>query len=350
MNRDYQSSEDEDEDANVSEQKLLPSAKKKKKKGRQKSVEDNDDVIQNQQETIKQKKGKRDIAKNNTLQHEDEDDKPIVKSYGTIKTFIPPKRPGLDNRKIKPSGKTDDGSIQSSKHEQAIPMDEEHAGRSYSPPSYSSSTNPTDMSFLRSVSYRQAQQFTPPLVPYRPKMSCTLKNQDNINDDSSHYSEIANEPSRSGFSNRSYSKPLIKQTTSIHSDKQQDDDDTSIDIDEEEDQEKIELTKIQPTSLPNEVPLVSTAHNTTPTPSEKEAELNRIRRRKQLRFRWHFLYTILRNYHLFDLRKDVQGRLTGLYLQRSTLVDEQQFLAATTSIDESQHAAPLAKVGYTDER
>ena len=57
----------------------------------------------------------------------------------------------------------------------------------------------------------------------------------------------------------------------------------------------------------------------------KEArKLEKIRKRKQARFRWFLAYTILNNYHLFDLRKQAQNRLALLRIQRSNLMDEQQ--------------------------
>ncbi len=97
---------------------------------------------------------------------------------------------------------------------------------------------------------------------------------------------------------------------------------------EEDENEQAHLLKSQPTSLP--VQPIATATMDTSNASEEEKEAKRIRRRKQLRFRWHFLYTILRNYHLFDLRKGVQSRLACLHVQRSNLVDEQQLTTTIT--------------------
>ncbi len=53
----------------------------------------------------------------------------------------------------------------------------------------------------------------------------------------------------------------------------------------------------------------------------------KIRRQKQVRFRWFLAYTILRNYNLFDLRKQVQSRLALLHIVRSNLMDEQRIAA-----------------------
>jgi hypothetical protein len=49
----------------------------------------------------------------------------------------------------------------------------------------------------------------------------------------------------------------------------------------------------------------------------------KIKRQKQARFRWFLAYTILNNYRLFDLRKQVQSRLARLCTERSNLIDGQ---------------------------
>ncbi|CAF4340006.1 unnamed protein product, partial [Adineta steineri] len=95
----------------------------------------------------------------------------------------------------------------------------------------------------------------------------------------------------------------------------------------------------------------STTDSTTNSPTKSLTVDEKIRK-KQLRFRWHFLYTIIRNYHLFDLRKDVQGRLTRLHLQRSNLIDEQQF-STTAAVQPMEYATvvpePLERTTRTEE-
>ncbi|CAF3738735.1 unnamed protein product [Rotaria sp. Silwood1] len=50
-------------------------------------------------------------------------------------------------------------------------------------------------------------------------------------------------------------------------------------------------------------------------------------RKKQVRFRWYLAYTILRNYQLFDLRKDLSSRVTQMHAQRNnSLVDVEEYL------------------------
>jgi hypothetical protein len=51
-------------------------------------------------------------------------------------------------------------------------------------------------------------------------------------------------------------------------------------------------------------------------------ELPAILRQKRARFRWFLAYTILNNYYLFDLRKQVQSRLALLRVERSNLIDD----------------------------
>jgi hypothetical protein len=371
---------DEDEDSGISRQKLLP-AEKKKKKAQQKTFEsnkdDDDDGVPKQRESSKKKKSKKDISKSDTLQDEEENGGPIIKRSDTAKKIVSTKQPLPDNRIKEHESSSDDGAMRSSKQQQdipsasydtinrivpktsdttrntklhktenTVPTDEEHAVALYSPPSYNVATNPTDLNLLRTISYRTAQQYTPPLILHRSDIPVTLKRHNNTNDDDdSHYSEITNDTIRSGVSNRIYSKPTKVQTSSSHSNKQQieENDDTSVDNDEEDDHEKIQLLHLQPTSLPNELAASSTK-TSAEIEAEKKAEKNRIQRRKQLRFRWHFLYTILRNYHLFDLRKEVQGRLARLHLQRSTLVDEQQFLT-TIPVEQPQPITPESRTG-----
>jgi hypothetical protein len=278
-----------------------------------------------------------------------EDGECIVQPSHTVQMIIPSKQPILYNPIAKQDSSpdnTDDDSKPPSKHKKrstistsydTIPKEEEHepqATTSYCPPSYNLATNPTDLPRSRTTSYhRVAHQSTRPLIPYRPNMSPVLHRHKNTNDDdSSLYSEITCDTTQSAVSNPTYSKVGLIQISSDHSNKQQQkrNDDTDVESEEEEKQEEVELLKSQ------------SNESTTDTSIEAEKEKERIKQRKRLRFRWHFLYTILRNYHLFDLRKDVQGRLTRLHLQRSNLIDEQQ-LSTTIAMQQPQPVTLVAE-------
>jgi hypothetical protein len=266
----------------------------KQNKTQQKTNKNND--VPKRQESNKKKtsnKPKKDLPK-------EEDGECIVQPSPTIQMIIPSKQPILYSRIAKQdssSDNTDNDSKPPSKHKKRSTTSTSH--------------------------HRVAHQSTHPLIPYRANTSPILHRHKNTNDDdSSIYSEITCDTTQSAVSNPSYAKIGLIQASSDHSNKQQHkrNEDTDIENEEEEKQEEVELLKSQS----NE----STADAAVKAEEEKERE--RIKQRKRLRFRWHFLYTILRNYHLFDLRKDVQGRLTRLHLQRSNLIDEQQLSPTIT--------------------
>jgi len=369
-------------------QKLIPKPQPSLKSSTQSSTintdkqtdEDEDRSISKRNESTKKKnlkKRKKGSFKSNISQEEDNDSARAGSSYDTIKKIIPFEQPTLDSRKAKDESSSD-GDIQSLKqqkdraltsvdtidrkalqtsdsirstkfkkttdknHYDTVLIEDEHTteiSTSYSPPSYNLATNPNDVYPLETISHRQGQQSTPPPIPHRSYIPCVRQNQNNTNDDSSHYSEITNHTTRSSVSNRSYSKSVLKEASSSHSKKQrmpeeqkQDDDDTNAETEEEEEEEKEEKTHLLK-SQPKSVAIRAIDNSTKDTPkSEEDIERDRIRKRKRLRFRWHFLYTLLRNYHLLDLTKDLQSRLIRLQLQRSNLVDEQQF-AATTVVE-----------------
>lgn len=259
--------------------------------------------IDNDKSTKKKnlKKHKKDI-----IQEEDGDDNSITKM------IIPSNRSISDNQEIEQELSSDnpDDDVKDTNQKTIL----------YSSLQSNIPTKPSDRHFLRTISYLQAQQSTPP---------CIRHQSHNTNDDSSHYSEITTGTNQSAVSNRSYSK--VRTTDdSFHYDSNQQNDVVNMETEdgreeEEEEEEGASLLKTKLTTIP-----VMNSSNIL----DEEAEKKRIKRRKRLRFRWHLLYTILRNYHLFDLRKGVQSRLTLLRLQRSTLVDEQQWMPATTTIEE----------------
>ncbi len=63
--------------------------------------------------------------------------------------------------------------------------------------------------------------------------------------------------------------------------------------------------------------------------SEEVYQFGIIIKRKRARFRWFLAYTMINNYHLFDLRKQGQSRLARLRIERNSLIDQQQEDAAT---------------------
>lgn len=334
-------------------------------------------ITDNRTESIKKKtlkRRKKAIPKSNISQEaEDDDDDHSIKNYDTVKMIIPSKQPLLDSRKTKEelssTDNTDDSIIQSSKQRKGQisrsvdnvnrkatkisdnirntkpKTNEEHAIQETifhsSPPP--PPPNSTDRHFLRNISYLKAQQSALSYISHR------TSNQNNTKNDSSYYSEITTNTIRSSVSNYSYSKVLTTDAPSSHLNKQKQNDHTNVESEEEEDddneQEGDSFLRSQPT-LPPEEP---TNPSTTDPPNDvdEKIEKDRIIRRKRLRFRWHFLYTMLRNYHLFDLRKGVQSRLTLLHLQRSSLTNG-ELLTPVTALEvptTNMHAvSPVAVV------
>ncbi|CAF1098078.1 unnamed protein product [Rotaria sordida] len=393
--------EDEDEDSSLSKQIIVAAEKKKqrsetrKKKSPQTAIieddDDNDGALKQQQSNKKKisNKSKKDISKSN-ISKEDDNSRRTGKTSNTIKMIIPSKQPIRNNQIIKQDSSSDntfDSTTRSSKpqqdttstsyeiidrkvrkkpdssqhtkakkstdkyHQDTVRTEEEDVAvrptTVYSPPSYNLATTPLDSYFLRTISYRKAQENTPPLTLHRPYISPIQRMHQDTNDDDSPYSEIVNDTIRSSISNRSYSKIGPLKTSSSYSNRQQKleeqkqtEDDTNVETEEEEEEQEEQeeqeerpdeshLLRSQPTSFPT-VPTANSTMNTS-IKSEKDQEIERIKRKKRLRFRWHFLYTLIRNYHLFDLRKEIQSRLAHLHLQRSSFIDEQQFLTTTTA-------------------
>ncbi|UJR37331.1 hypothetical protein I4U23_030039 [Adineta vaga] len=201
------------------------------------------------------------------------------------------------------------------------------------PPPYNLAADPKDLHLLRTTSYRQAHHSTPPLLTCRSDKSSKSHNHKNINsgDDNNHYAEIGTSTIQPTTNSYSCSKLTMKKASFDHSNKQKQDEDSDIEIesddddddnDDDDDKQEVYLLKARQTTYMNQSTIVST--DNISTKSEKDILNEKIKKRKRLRFRWHFLYTLIRNYHLFDLRKDVEGRLTRLHLQRSSLIDEQQ--------------------------
>jgi hypothetical protein len=384
--------EDEDDDGGVAKEKRLAAEKKKqeleakKKKQEQikakikKDEDEDDDGAVKRQESPHKKKPPRKVSKSEILKEEDEDDDGgrIPKTYDTIKKMMPTKQPILDHQKKKtPSPEAlDDGSMLTSRpqeepllksydtvgkivpkistdyqkskeenHYDTIPTDEERADRPQ--PTHSSPSR--EVPFLRTTSYREATENASPVAERRPA-GTSSRSRSNTNDDSSHHSASP------GVINRSYSHNGSIQSTSNHSikqqskqssqqtlkdeqqteestveseeDEQEDDEKEEEEVEEEEEEEKPKNKASKPKS--KSIQDDSTAYATIGyiVNREKAKEVERIRKRKQARFRWFFAYTIINNYHLFDLRKQVQSRLARLRIERSNLIDEQEHAAA----------------------
>jgi hypothetical protein len=430
--------DDEDDDGGISKEKRMAAekkkqeleAKKKKKeqtKAKVKQDEEDDDGVPKQSEPIKKKQPDKKVPKAEILKEEDEDDDGgrIVKSYDTVKKIMPSKQPVLDHqtKKKSPSPEAaDDGSMLTSRpleepllksydtvgkivpkvstdyrktkeesHYDIIPTDEERAARAaqaiYSPPSYDKATNQNDLFPLRTISYREAQGSTTPLIQQRPTGPSSLRSHSKSNEDSSHYSEITNDTVSSGVINHSYSHTGSLQSASNHSIKQlnkevphqtlkeeqqteestieteeeseeeeedeeeeeleeQEEDEEEEEVEDEEEEEEEKKPSKEKFSKQKQKPLSSRStafatisHLVNPEGARKiDADL----KRKQARFRWFLAYTLLNNYHLFDLRKQVQSRLARLRIERSNLIDEQQAAAAAAAA--SQQAVVSADI------
>ena len=382
---------DEDEDGAVHKTKKPDSKPKtnvKKPSVAAADDDDDDDGVPKREPSKKKPPKMQKVVKKDVDEEVDEDGGRAVKSYNTIRTIMPSQQPRLDHAKKKEASPetADDGSMLTSvrppsipsspvsktfdtvgqivpklsantismsrsahrveNHYDTIPTDEERAARvayaTYSPPSYDQAATGPDLQLLRTISYREAQHNTPPLMQRRPTLSSSIRSQSNTNEDSSHYSEIA--PSE-GVINRSYSHTGSIQSASSQSLKQQslqkseptlkehdeeedeETEDTAVETDEEDDEEdeEEEVKPVLKARIPDKN--ASTAFDTLGhmIKPNQAREMNQIKRQRQARFRWFLAYTILNNYHLFDLRKQAQSRLALLRIQRSSLIDDQQY-------------------------
>lgn len=408
--------EDEDEDGGVSKQKQLAADKKKKqqdeakKKKEQKKAlkaqdddEDEDGGVKRKEPTKKKKESTKTSSKTKVVKDStdgfDDDGGRVVKTYDTIRTIMPPQRPVLDTTtKKSPSPEiNDDGSMrtlskktvqpllasydtvgrivpnvsvnsrgvtQESNYD-VLPTDEERARRAnviYSTPLKDTVPKSNDIPILRTTSYREAQQSTPPTSQRKTKSGSSTRSGSNTNEESSHYSEITDDAVQPGIINRSYSHSGSIQSASNHSIKQyskhssaktlkeeqhteesavtteQEDEGTTEDDKEEqeeeeeeqntdqtsEDEEEGEEEKPKERSVKKQATDLSKISTAFPTIShlanpKEAARIEKARRRKQARFRWFLAYTIINNYHLFDLRKGIESRLAQICIQRGVI-------------------------------
>ncbi|CAF4063529.1 unnamed protein product, partial [Adineta steineri] len=146
--------------------------------------------------------------------------------------------------------------------------------------SCSSSENLTadrsNLYLLRTKSYRNAHQSISPLILHRPNIYSTLNN------DSSSNSQ------KTAVSNRSYSKIKLQQIVKDEKRSVETDDDEEEEEDDDDDEhDKDHLLPSRQNFQANQ----STTDSTTNSPTKSLTVDEKIRK-KQLRFRWHFLYTI----------------------------------------------------------
>ncbi|CAF1222632.1 unnamed protein product [Didymodactylos carnosus] len=212
---------------------------------------------------------------------------------------------------------------------------------------------PSHNNILRTISYSQAQKSPPPPLPSRQPLIKNKNNQynhqllslspDHSDNDSSVSSDRAiSEPNSWSVINHSYSmisslksslntstreKQLQIQQQSV---KQDNDENTEADIssDNNDDEDQEDIHSSTKRSVSEAPPGISTA---SPIPSEhpsrpqkNENKKDKILKKKRARFRWYLAYTIINNYRLFDLRKQLAGRLVTFILQRNNLQMESQ--------------------------
>ncbi|CAF1148324.1 unnamed protein product, partial [Didymodactylos carnosus] len=225
--------------------------------------------------------------------------------------------------------------------------------KQYRPPTYDQVQNHTQM--LRTISYRQAQQSPPPPLPSRQP----LIDKNNQNNHQPHVSSSNQSNSDSVLpSSRTISDGGSLQSSpstsiqEIQSQKQQQsakqdiDGDTEADVrtdDDEEDADEDSQSSSQRSVL-EPLPNITTANPTLSKvfpllPQEKVQEQAIVLKRKRARFRWYLAYTILNNYHLFDLR-----RLVALRLHRSNIQMEQQPIQSAEISKKTQSQQPYLSV------
>ncbi|CAF4499532.1 unnamed protein product [Rotaria socialis] len=287
-------------------------------------------------------------------EEEEEDGGSRAPTIATISRLIPEKQPNLP----KPSAPFPDvppRQDQDNRYD-TIPTDEERARRAqpvYSSSSKIATSNSNYSAVIRTKSYREAQPSTPPITQLQSAGSPSKRSGSNATEDSSHYSEITDETASSGIINHSYSGSI--RSSSIHSIKQQSRfssekalkeqkaEESSVTAeDDEEDEDEKEEEEEQPLppkqkplreTLTNQSTAFSTNGNLADPNQTKAAAKKEAEKKKRACFRWHLAYTIINNYHLFDLRKHAESRLALLRIQRSNASDEAQNAAGAPAAE-----------------
>ncbi|CAF4048403.1 unnamed protein product, partial [Rotaria sordida] len=107
----------------------------------------------------------------------------------------------------------------------------------------------------------------------------------------------------------------------------------------------------RPHSIKESIPLISIHSNRQlseriqtkqSTTTENEEKKRRIKR-KIARFRWFLAYTIIHNFHIFDLKKCLKNSLTFIYSQQNQPVDEQLSRLITTDQNQEPTIASLSE-------
>ena len=395
--------EDEDDDGGIDPKTIAKhrrerEAKKKKKKKKAETKKENQSILVDDDDdddddgTAKQHQSNERKKSTTESQAEvfidddvDEDGGPVVETYDTIRALMTCKKPTLVDTQTKTDLSpefADDGSMLTSRsqeqpklasyntisnmvskisrdvqrikeqgHYDTIPTDEERLRRAndiYSPPSYGQVADLNTSYAHRRMSYREAQQRSPPLIQRRSIDPSLIRTHSNINEDSSYYSEIRTDTTQSDVVNRSYSHKGSTHSSLNHSVKQktkhsseqtlkeeQPTEESVLNTEQEEDDnaeaaQEEEKEDVAPKSILEKqlkpIPNISTAFPTVAHLVDKEGAIRQKQtlKQKRARFRWFLAYTIINNYHLFDLRKQVQSRLALLRIQRSNLIDEEK--------------------------
>ena len=216
----------------------------------------------------------------------------------------------------------------------AIPVGKKRSNHSstitVSVPSNSQMIRDDDLSYLRSKSYLRAQVTSPLSVVRRSEIPSSSTDRAKLNrrsDPTTMRGTI-----RTGVSNRFYAPDgpfqalaFVEHGQLPHADRVSS---ASVEVEhsagEDDAVDEEERENEQDPLLLNRPPVDEAPALISP-PVIDNAEKKRIMaRRKRARTRWHFVYTILHNYHLLDLRKGIISRLTALHIQRSQMIAEQQ--------------------------
>lgn len=252
--------DDEDEDGGMSKPKLKNQEPKPKKK----SVFTKCFIEQTTDENISKQKESPKKKSNTSKKHindesEDEDGGRIVKTYDTIKMMFSSTRPILDNSKVKDEPSNDNTEHQEDTNSKtSVSMDDQSTTETNSSTTNIRKAYENKVYLLRTTSYCQAQQRSPPVITQRLLSASSKHSLIDENDSNNQYAEISDKAMRLNSN-----KPLDYITKFIR-------------------------------SLSNS----SSKQKTTTT--------NKIRKqnpRKTARNRWFLAYTLMHNEHLSQERK-----------------------------------------------
>ena len=329
-----------------------------------KRTDDGDGDDQSTQSKTRKNRRTRTTTKTNPESEAEEDeehDSTAVSDNDSIQMIQPAKQSKSDTKSAttkrrrkrdkKPSNShnTIDQIVSSPKQLQPVPSNEEYASipvksersagkvTTTSTPSSSRTIQGSGPDYLRTKSYRQAQQASLPADFRRSEIIPSTTDHAGIKPNRHSEPTPAHDIIWMGISNRSYSPIGPCQTTPNveHEQIRHDDlisaapsppavpaehsasEDKTVEEPDEEDGRDNEQDRL----LLNPQQIVD---GREPITSQMNNDMTSIKRRRRARFRWHFIYTIIHNYHLLDLRKNIQSRLAFLHMQRSQMVYDQQ--------------------------